>query len=120
MSRRRPATIAATLVLAAGLCNSAWAYQCESYLTGVSTARGDTVYLQTFAGSNWIALCNLMAPANGVPIEQCKVVFAQLLGAHLAGKRVRLWFNDNDGKTCSTQTSWQYATGWYFGPDVID
>jgi hypothetical protein len=116
----RHATASTLCFFLCGLSANARAYNCVDYVGHVSTNRGNEVLMESFAGSSWIMLCSLTSTVNSVTPENCKAVFAQLLAAQLAGKKVRLWFNDNDGRTCSTQPSWTYATGWYFGPDVLD
>ena len=93
-------------------------YACESYVGNVSTNRGEKLLIGSFAGSSWLMLCNLTTTVNGVTAEQCKTVFAQLLAAQLANKKVRLSFDD--ALTCSTQPSWTYATGWFWGPDILE
>jgi hypothetical protein len=93
-------------------------YYCDSHVSGTTSQRGGDVLINQFAGSGWLTLCSMASAQNGVPPDQCKSVYSTLLAAELAGKRVRLWFNDN--LTCSTQPAWTYATGWYFGPMLLD
>jgi hypothetical protein len=109
--------VAVVLALASVQAQAA-VYSCEGSVGNVTTARGGDLLLETFAGSSWMILCNLTTTLNGMTPDQCKTVYSQLLAAQLAGKKVRLWFNDN--LTCSTQGGWQVASGWYFGPTVMD
>ena len=116
--RMKAAIVIGSTVLALTIPSLAASYSCVSPVTNVSQARGGTLLIQSFGGSNWIYLCSMSSTQNGVSADECKTVFAALLAAQLAGKQVRLWFND--GLSCSTQAAWTYATGWYFGPDVLD
>jgi hypothetical protein len=83
---------------------SAAQYSCDSYVSGVTTQRGGVDH-PLFHGQR----CERY--------HQCKSVYATLLAAQVAGKRVRLWFDDT--LTCSTQPSWAYATGWCYGPELL-
>lgn len=93
-------------------------YYCDAYATGITTQRGGDVIINSFAGSGWVNLCSMASDQNGITASQCKSVYSALLAAQLSGKRVRLWFDDS--LSCSTQPAWSYATGWYFGPMVLD
>jgi hypothetical protein len=107
----------ALLALSAGIAQAV-PYYCDSFVEGVLTQRGGNVLIMRFAGANWLQLCSIAVATNGVSTDQCKVVYTTLLAAQLAGQRARLWFDD--GLTCATQPSWQNATGWYFGPMVLE
>jgi hypothetical protein len=120
MSRRNrflSSICCAVLALAAAKAE-AIVYSCEGYVGNVTTARGGDLLMETFAGSSWMVLCNMTATVNGMSPEQCRTVYSQLLAAQLAGRKVRLWFNDN--LTCSTQVAWNPASGWYFGPMIVE
>lgn len=92
-------------------------YSCLDYVV-VSSGRGASIMVSSYAGSTYVYLCSMASTANGVTAEECKRVYATLLAAQLAGKRVRMWFDD--ALTCSTQPYWAFATGWYWGPEVLD
>lgn len=103
------------LVAMTSLSAYAAPYTCSGQVE-VATGRGIELYLKTFAGSNWVALCSMAQTTNGVTADSCKNTYAMLLGAQLADRQVRIWFDDQ--LTCSTQQSWAFAA-WYFGPELL-
>lgn len=114
--RIRLAMVLVALTVAASA--SAASYYCDSHVQGLTTERGGLVIISSFAGSTALQLCSMHVAINGVSTDECKTVYATLLAAQLAGRQIRLWFNDS--LTCATQPAWANATGWYHGPVLLD
>jgi len=113
------------LMLAAAFCwvsQSAWAnYACTGTTTAVAMDQYSNVYMSNSSGIQFVGLCNVSNPQNGVPIDACKAMYALLLGSKLSGAQVTFWFSD--GLSCTTHTAWQTLPsgsygggGWYWGP----
>lgn len=93
-------------------------YSCFGTVTGLSITPGGVVVVSGFGGLIDGDLCQLGATApNGYTADACKAAYAQLLVALNAGTQLRMDFNDN--LTCTTQPSWGWLMGLYFGPGTI-
>lgn len=104
---------------------------CIYKVTKLSQQPGGFVY-GTFSGIvapdttgilEYMQICSLEVTANGVPVNTCKGILAEMLVAKSNQSNVRLWFDTSivPGFTCGTTLSWVTltgATGWYFGPSL--
>jgi len=113
------------LAVAASLVSqSAWAnYLCTGTTTSVAMDQYGDVNISNSSGLQWVGLCNVNNPVNGVPVEACKAMYAMLMASKLSGAQVTLWFSD--GLSCTTHPEWatlpsgSYGgspAGWYWGP----
>ena len=113
------------LVVAVSLVSqSAWAnYSCTGTTTSVTIDQYSNVNMSNSSGLEWVTLCNVANPENGVSVDACKAMYAMLLGSKLSGAQVTLWFSD--GLSCSSHPAWQLLpsgsygaspAGWYWGP----
>ena len=108
------AMLAALLLSATAQAN----YSCVGPVDVVALDPGGNVTVtSTAAGLSWVNICQIGGTANGVGSDQCKAIYAELLTARAAGQTVQWWFGD--ALTCTTHPSWQWLTGWYFGPAVV-
>jgi hypothetical protein len=106
-------TILVVLAVAATPAGAA-TYACRGPVTDVSIVQNGTV---VFSGSGGISagyICQIGATTNGIGPETCKIIYANLLAARQTNTPVATYFNDN--LTCTTQPSWNWLTGVYFGP----
>jgi len=96
-------------------------YTCTGPVKGVSIqASGTNSGLVWVTGFNGIVdggICQIGATANGITSDTCKAIYTRLLIAEVTGQQLTMYFNDN--LTCSTQPSWAYMTGLYFGPGTL-
>jgi hypothetical protein len=109
--------ILTTAVLFAGTANAT--YTCSGPVSGVVVSRDGVVAAQNFSGLNWVYLCSLTTPINGVSVDACKGIYSLLITAQATGKSVVTWFND-DPKTCASHPAWAWLTDWYWGPMLQD
>jgi hypothetical protein len=103
---------------------SAWAnYACTGTTTSVTIDQYSNVNMSNSSGLEFVTLCNVANPENGVSVEACKAMYAMLVTSKVSGAQVTLWFSD--GLSCSTHTAWvtlpsgSYGgspAGWYWGP----
>lgn len=104
------------IVLVANIPAMAY-YTCTGPVTGLSISNGGVVTVSGFNGIVDGEICQIGASANGISSDTCKAMYARLLIAETTGKSLTMYFNDS--LTCSTQPSWQYLTGMYFGPGTL-
>ncbi len=94
-------------------------YACTGPVVGVHVNGNGLVAVESIGTLSWPYFCALgQTTSNGVGPEACKGLLALLLTAQASGKQVKLWFDD--GLTCSTHPSWNYLSGWYWGPEIVD
>ncbi|RYV04164.1 hypothetical protein SOPP22_01425 [Shewanella sp. OPT22] len=93
-------------------------YSCTGEVKGLAIDPQDgRVHVEKLADLVWPVLCSTVSDQNGIPVENCKVIYSTLLAAQLSNKKVTLWFND--GHSCTSgKTSWTWLKGWYFGPKI--
>jgi len=115
------------LVVAGSLISqSAWAnYACTGTTTNVTIDQYSNVNMSNSSGMEFVSLCNVANPINGISVEACKAMYAMLLASKLSGSQVTYWFSD--GLSCTTHPAWQTLTsgsygatppGWYWGPSL--
>jgi len=114
------------MMLAAAFCwvsQSAWAnYLCTGTTASVTMDQYGNVNTSNSSGLEAVYLCNVANPANGVPVEACKAMYAMLMASKLSGAQVTFWFSD--GLSCTGHPAWGTLTsgsyggpaGWYWGP----
>ena len=116
---------ALTLAIAASLVSqSAWAnYACTGTTTAVTMDQYSQVVMSNSSGIQFVTLCNVANPINGVSVDSCKAMYAMLMASKLSGAQVTFWFSD--GLSCTTHPAWQELPsgsyggspgGWYWGP----
>ena len=116
---------AVMLAVAASLVSqSAWAnYACTGTTSVVAIDQYSNVYMSNSSGIQFVGLCNVGSPANGISVESCKAMYAMLLASKLSGAQVTFWFSD--GLSCTGHPAWGTLTsgsyggspaGWYWGP----
>src|SRR5215472_4805074 len=103
---------------------SAWAnYACTGTTTSVAMDQYGGVNMSNSSGLEWVFLCSVNNPANGISPDACKAMYATLMASKLSGAQVTLWFSD--GLSCTTHPEWatlpsgSYGgspAGWYWGP----
>jgi hypothetical protein len=117
MSTKRSILSILLVILLATIPAMASQYACTGPVTGLSVG-GGVVTVSGFGGINAGYLCSLTTTApNGTSPDQCKAMYTRLLIAELAGQSLRLYFSDS--LTCTTQPSWAWLNGYYFGPGTI-
>jgi hypothetical protein len=116
----------AMMLVVAGfwVSHSAWAnYACTGTTTSVAIDQSSYVNMSNSSGLEWVTLCNVANPINGVSVDACKAMYAMLVTSKVSGAQVTLWFSD--GLSCSTHPAWvelpsgSYGgtpAGWYWGP----
>lgn len=104
------------VLLAANLPAMAY-YTCTGPVTGVSMNTNGTVWVSGFGGIVDGGICQIGATANGISSDTCKAIYARLLLAEATGRQLTMYFSDN--LSCTTQPSWQFMTGLYFGPGTL-
>ena len=92
-------------------------YTCTGPVTGVSLQNTGIVWVSGFNGIVDGGVCQIGATANGISSDTCKAIYARLLLAEVTGRPLTMYFNDS--LTCTTQPSWAYMTGLYFGPGTL-
>jgi hypothetical protein len=113
------------LAVAASLVSqSAWAgYVCTGTTTSVAVDQYGSVNTSNSSGLQWVFLCSVNNPYNGISVDSCKAMYATLMASKLSGAQVSFWFSD--GLSCTTQATWatlpvgSYGgspAGWYWGP----
>jgi hypothetical protein len=105
---------------------SAWAnYACTGSTTNVTIDQYSNVNMSNSSGIEFVTLCNVANPENGISVEACKAMYAMLVASKLSGSQVTLWFSD--GLSCTTHPAWQMLPsgsygasppGWYWGPSL--
>ena len=117
------------MMLAAAFCwvsQSAWAnYACTGTTTSVAMDSGGGVNISNSSGLEFVWLCSVNTPSNGVSVEACKAMYAMFLSSKLSGAQVTLWFSD--GLSCTTHAAWAALPsgnynggGWYWGPALAN
>lgn len=89
------------------------AYTCTAVPRGVSMGSGGTLVVEALGGLNWVYLCNVETPHNGVSVAACKGLHASLLIAQSTGQPMTLWF-ENAAGTCAANAPWAFVPGLYF------
>lgn len=120
---RRGVLASVSLVISMLVAAPVWAsYSCTGTVNDVNVSPGTGVVIFTSsAGLNSVYLCLLEGSStnssNGtVTPGQCKAMLSILLTAQTSGQSVTLSFNDS--LTCTTHNSWDWLTGWYWGPSL--
>ncbi|CCN35785.1 conserved hypothetical protein [Vibrio nigripulchritudo SO65] len=112
----------ATVLLLSSISFNAIAanYTCSGKVTGVSIdAKSGDVLVERIGPLIWPRLCKVDNEVHGISADACKTVYSTLLTAQTTNKEVVMWFND--GKSCETTAKpWQWITGWYFGPKLVN
>jgi len=93
-------------------------YFCEGKVHHVAVGPGGQVTVHADPGFHWDYLCSVTTATNGVSVDACKAIFSALLTAQATDKTVQWAFNDS--LSCTTHPDWQYLTGWYWGPVVLE
>ena len=93
-------------------------YSCFGAVSGVSISNGGVVTVSGFGGIQYGYICQIGASApNGISSDTCKAIYARLLVAEVTGQQLRVYFNDT--LSCTTQPTWGWLTGLYFGPGTL-
>ena len=97
-------------------CQTTNAYDCVGKVNNVVVNPGGVITL-SFGNINWVYLCSVSQPYNGVAPEACKAMYSMLLAAKLSDRNVQLWFSDTSNNcTNSAHPSWADLKDWYYGP----
>jgi hypothetical protein len=110
-------TILIALVVALAVVPAHANYMCSGPVTAVSFDNTGVVVFSGIGGISAGYLCSLSTTSNGITPDVCKAKYTQLLIAQLTGQSLNIYFGDN--LTCTTQPSWNWLTGVYFGPGTI-
>lgn len=108
-----------SLLLLVFPCLASANYTCGGNVVGLTLSpKNGSVSASQIGELVWPILCSVSQELNGVPPDNCKVIYSSLLSAQLAQKTVMFWFND--GKDCTTNShpAWSTLSGWYFGPRI--
>jgi hypothetical protein len=70
------------------------------------------------SGLNTFYVCQIGSTINGVGPEVCKAIYAQMLAAKTSGQTVQWYFSD--ALSCTTHPTWDWLTGWYYGPSLAN
>jgi hypothetical protein len=108
----------ASVTLIACTASASANYFCEGKVHHVAVGPGGQVTLYADPGFHWDYLCSVSAATNGVSVDACKAIFSALLTAQATDKTVQWAFSD--ALSCTTHPDWQYLTGWYWGPVVLE
>ena len=107
------------LILCVFFSVGANAYTCSGKVKGVSIeAKTGDVLVESIGPLSWPRLCKVDSEYDGISPEACRIVYSTLLTAQSTGKDVTLWFNDSKDCSAASHPSWQWLTGWYFGPKL--
>jgi hypothetical protein len=94
-------------------------YTCQGTISGVSLNQSGTVTISSPAsGLGTFYVCQVGSTMNGVGPEQCKAMLAMFYIARSSGQQVQWHFSDS--LTCTSHPSWDWLSGWYFGPTLMD
>jgi hypothetical protein len=107
------------LVLCAVSTAASANYTCQGTVTGVSLNQAGVVTVSSpSSGLPTFYVCQIGATTNGVGPEQCKAMLGMLYIARVSGQQVQWHFSDS--LTCATHANWDWLSGWYFGPTIMD
>ncbi len=97
------------------------AYTCHGLVKGLSIEAGTgDVLVERIGPLQWPRLCKVDGEHEGISAEACRTVYSTLMTAQVSQKSVTLWFNDNKDCSAASHAPWQWLTGWYFGPRLVD
>lgn len=94
-------------------------YMCQGPIEAVALNPSGTVTVVSVAsGLNTFYVCQIGSTTNGVTSEVCKAIYSQLLTAKATGQAVQWYFSD--ALSCTTHPNWDWLTGWYYGPSIVN
>jgi len=95
------------------------AYDCIGKVTNVVVNPAGVVTL-SFGNINWVYLCSVSSPYNGVTPEACKAMLSIAMSAKLSDRNVQLWFGDASNNCSNTaHPAWADLKDWYYGPALL-
>jgi hypothetical protein len=115
-NRARVKNVAVMLALVTAATNAHAMYSCSGPVQNVEVGpSGVVTVLAPAAGLGPAYLCEIGTTINGVGPDACKAILSVLLTAHATGASVT--FDYSDALTCTTHPTWDWLTGWYYGPE---
>ncbi len=93
-------------------------YSCTGPVTYLGLSASGDIVVALNSGTVH-SICNTSAQGSyAMPVMNCKLAYAALLTARVAGKSMTIYYNPN-GMSCTTLPSWGTVPSVYFvqGPD---
>ena len=112
---KKPNRFARDVPLAVAVCCFAWVAPARAYVDCTGTITNLSIQLDGYgtvtvglsSGPNFSYVCAVNYALNGVDPVVCRTLYASLMAAKLAGKRVLIRFHDHE--SCTSIPNWTNA-----------